>query len=73
VAATRFELLRAQALVDCTALAAGTATTGHFSESWSLTATGLLRTVTDSISYQTGRATRSSVYTSNLSCAPVAL
>jgi len=72
VAATRFEMLRATAAVSCTGLAAGSATTGRFSERWSLATSGLLRTVTDSISYTSGRTTRNTVYVAQISCAPKA-
>jgi len=72
VAASRIEMLRATAAVNCTGLAAGTATTGRFTESWTIITTGLLREVTETITYPSGRSTRSTVYVAQISCAPEA-
>ena len=73
VAASRFEMLRATAAVSCIGLAAGTATTGRFSESWTLTTSGLMRIVTETITYTSGQSTRTTVYSSYISCAPKAV
>ncbi|MDP3775538.1 MAG: prepilin-type N-terminal cleavage/methylation domain-containing protein [Gemmatimonadales bacterium] len=67
VASSRFEQLRAG---GCAALAAGSATTGKYSESWAIAVSGLLRTVTLTISYNDGRGTRSAVFATTISCAP---
>ncbi|MEK6610292.1 MAG: prepilin-type N-terminal cleavage/methylation domain-containing protein [Gemmatimonadota bacterium] len=67
VASTRFEQLRA---TSCATLAAGSATTGKYSESWTVTASGLLRTVTETVSYNNGSSLRSDVFASTISCAP---
>ena len=50
----------------------GSATTGKFSESWTITTSGLLKTVTVTVSYQTGTKTRTSTYVAYISCAPKA-
>ncbi|MBI1723748.1 MAG: prepilin-type N-terminal cleavage/methylation domain-containing protein [Gemmatimonadetes bacterium] len=67
VASSRFEQLRAG---DCATLTAGSATTGKYSESWTVAPSGLLRTVTLTISYNDGRGTRSAVFATTISCAP---
>lgn len=70
VASSRFERLRAGV---CATLAGGSATTGKYSESWTVTISGasnLLRTVTLTISYNDGRSTRSAVFATTISCAP---
>lgn len=67
VASTRFEQLRA---TSCATLADGSATTGKYSESWTVTASGLLRTVTETVSYNNGSSRRSDVFASTISCAP---
>jgi prepilin-type N-terminal cleavage/methylation domain-containing protein len=70
VAESRIEALTA---VNCTAIAAtGSATTGKFTETWAVTSSGLLRTVTVNVTYPSGRATRTSTYVAYISCAPKA-
>jgi prepilin-type N-terminal cleavage/methylation domain-containing protein len=57
VAQSRLEQLRNTArstIPNCTALASGSATTGVFSESWTVTGTGRSRTVTLQLSYRSG-------------------
>lgn len=65
VASSRFEILRAS---TCTTLANGTATTGKYSESWTIATAGQLKTVTLTITYNNGTTTRSDVYSSSISC-----
>jgi len=72
VAQTRFEGLRAAAIVNCATVVAGTASGSRYAERWSVTTSGYVRVVTDSVSYNTGRATRYAVYSTNISCAPEA-
>ncbi len=69
VVSSRFERLRA---LGCSQLAGGTATTGSYAETWSVTSTGDMRTVSLIVSYNTGRRTRSDTLTMNMSCAPQA-
>ncbi len=73
VASSRFEQLRATAAVNCANLAAGSATTGRYAESWTIATTGLMRTITVTVRYPSGRGTRTSSYTTNVSCAPKAV
>ena len=67
VASSRFELLRATA---CASLASGTATSGKYSESWTVSSSGQLVTVAETVTYVRGRASRSAVFTTYISCAP---
>jgi len=68
VAETRFEVLRG---TPCASLASGSATSGKFTETWRVTSvTTLLKTVTVTVSYPSGRTTRTASYTSQISCAP---
>lgn len=69
VASARFERLRATA---CASLASGEATTGKYSESWTVTSSGLLRKVSLTVSYPDGSSTRSDRFASTISCAPQA-
>ena len=70
VAASRIEVLNA---TPCASLpSTGSATTGAYTETWRVTSTGLLRTIDVSVSYSTGRATRTSTYVAYISCAPKA-
>jgi prepilin-type N-terminal cleavage/methylation domain-containing protein len=65
-AAAQLEQLRA---TPCASLAAtGSATVGIYSLSWTVTASGNLRTMTLTVSYPNGRSTRSDVYESERSC-----
>jgi len=67
VAASRIEVLRA---TPCATMAGGTATTGKFTESWTVTSVGtLLRAVTVTVSYSTGSTTRPASFTTQISCA----
>lgn len=67
VANARLEQLRA---TSCATLAAGSAETGKYSEAWTVTASGQLRTVTETVSYNNGRARRSDVFATTISCIP---
>jgi len=68
VAEARFETLRG---TPCASLASGSATSGKYTEAWRvITESTLLRTVIVSVSYNTGRATRTVDFTSQISCAP---
>ncbi len=67
VASTRFEQLRATA---CASLANGTATSGKYSESWTVSSSGQLVTVTETVTYVGSRVSRSAVFTTYISCAP---
>ena len=67
-AETRFEILRA---TPCASLANGTATSGRYAVAWRVTSvTALLRNVDVSVSYNAGRSTRTTSFTSQISCAP---
>lgn len=71
VAESRIESLTA---TPCASLATGgSATSGKFTESWRVTANGLLRTVEVSVSYPAGTSTRTSTYVAYISCAPKAV
>jgi prepilin-type N-terminal cleavage/methylation domain-containing protein len=66
VASAQIEQLRA---TPCASLAAsGTATKGIYSLSWTVTASGFLRTITLTVSYPNGRSTRSDVFETYRSC-----
>lgn len=67
VASSRFETLRA---TTCANLAAGSATTGKYSESWTIDTNGLLKTINLTIAYPDGNATRTAKFTTMISCAP---
>jgi prepilin-type N-terminal cleavage/methylation domain-containing protein len=70
VAESRIEALSA---TPCANIASsGSATTGKFTESWTVTTASLLKTVTVTVSYPSGRATRTSTYVAYISCAPKA-
>lgn len=69
VASSRFETLRA---TTCASLANGSATTGKFSESWTITTSSLLRTISLTISYRDGTSTRTANFSTTISCAPKA-
>src|SRR5438045_1082111 len=65
VAESRIEALTA---TPCASLASsGTATTGKFTESWTITTSNLLRTVTETVTYPAGRATRTATYIAYIS------
>jgi prepilin-type N-terminal cleavage/methylation domain-containing protein len=69
VAASRFDVLRA---TPCASLAGGTATTGKFSETWTVTTPSTYaRNVIDNVTYTASRRTRTSVFSTILSCAPI--
>jgi type IV pilus modification protein PilV len=67
VASSRFERLRATA---CASLASGTATSGKYSESWIVSASGQPVTVTETVTYVRSRSYRSVVFATYISCAP---
>ena len=70
VAASRIEAINA---TPCASIpTSGSATTGKFTETWRVTASGLLRTIDVSVSYTDGRKTRTSTYVAYVSCAPKA-
>jgi prepilin-type N-terminal cleavage/methylation domain-containing protein len=69
VASSRFEQLRA---ADCATLTGGSATTGRYTETWTVTSVSLLRVIELTVSYNDGTSTRSSTYATTISCAPVA-
>lgn len=71
VAESRIEALTATPCASITST--GSATTGKFTESWTVTSSGLLRTVSVSVSYPSGRTTRTSTYIAYISCAPKAI
>ena len=67
-AESRFEQLRSGV---CTTMASGSATTGDYTESWTVTSPAtLLRNVSLTITYRTGRGTRSTTFVTQISCAP---
>ena len=66
VAEERFESLRATA---CAALASGSTVERPYTLAWTVTTSGSLRTVALTVSYATGRATRSDSYSTTISCA----
>ena len=68
VAASRFDVLRA---TPCAYLAGGTATTGKFGEKWSVATVSNLRNVIDSVTYTASRRTRTSVFSTVLSCVAI--
>jgi prepilin-type N-terminal cleavage/methylation domain-containing protein len=69
-AASLFDSLRA---TSCASLgASGSATAGKFSHRWTVTTTGLMRTVVDTVTYAGTPFTRRSAYATWLSCAPEA-
>ncbi len=65
VAAARFDVLRS---TPCASMASGTATTGKFRESWTVTTVNQLRTVADTITFIANRRTRTVGFTSAISC-----
>ena len=70
VAESRIESLTA---VPCASMTStGSATTGKFTESWTVTTANLLRTITVTVTYPQGRGTRTSTYVAYRSCAPKA-
>ena len=70
VAESRIETLFA---TPCASMSSsGSASAGKYSESWTVTTSGLMRTITETVTYQTGRASRSSTYVAYKSCAPKA-
>jgi prepilin-type N-terminal cleavage/methylation domain-containing protein len=71
VAESRIELITG---TPCASIVStGSATVGRYTETWSVTTSGLLRTITETVSYNMGRATRSSTYVAYMSCAPKAI
>jgi prepilin-type N-terminal cleavage/methylation domain-containing protein len=70
VAESRIETIMATPCASITST--GSATAGKFTESWTVTTSGLLRTVTETVTYPTGRSTRSATYVAYKSCAPKA-
>jgi prepilin-type N-terminal cleavage/methylation domain-containing protein len=65
---TRFEILRG---TSCASMTNGSATSGKYTVTWTVTSTTtLLRTVLVTVSYPSGRSTRTVNYTSQISCAP---
>jgi prepilin-type N-terminal cleavage/methylation domain-containing protein len=69
VAGSRFDVLRA---TPCGSLAAsGTATAKKFNESWTVTTSGNLRMVIDSVTYVASRNTRTNAFSTVISCAPI--
>jgi len=68
IAAARFERLRFN--LCTTPSTGGTTVTDGFTETWVITSTSLLRTVTETITYPTGRGTRTVTYATEISCAP---
>jgi prepilin-type N-terminal cleavage/methylation domain-containing protein len=62
----RIEILRSTA---CTSLTSGTATEGAFTVGWTVGTTGNLRAVVVTVTYPTGRGTRTDTFTSAISCA----
>ena len=71
VAESRIESLNATPCANLTAT--GSATTGKYTESWTITSANLLRTITETVSYPYGRGTRTSTYVAYISCAPKAM
>jgi prepilin-type N-terminal cleavage/methylation domain-containing protein len=69
VAASRFEQLRA---ATCTTLSAGSATTGRYTERWTVTTSGQLRVVDLAITYNDGTSSRTATYSTAISCVPEA-
>lgn len=71
VAESRIEALTA---TPCASMStSGSATTGKFTETWTVTTANLLKTISVSVTYTTGRATRTSTYVAYVSCAPKAV
>jgi prepilin-type N-terminal cleavage/methylation domain-containing protein len=66
VAEGRFELLRA---TSCATLAGGSTVERPYTVAWTVTTSGSLRTVVLTVSYATGRATRTDSYSTTISCA----
>jgi len=62
----RFELLRA---TTCASLASGSTVEGPYTAVWTVATSGSLRTVGLTVSYATGRATRTDSYSTTISCA----
>lgn len=71
VAESRIEALTATPCASLTS--SGSATTGNFTETWTVSTANLLRTITVNVTYRTGKAaTRTSTYIAYMSCAPKA-
>jgi prepilin-type N-terminal cleavage/methylation domain-containing protein len=70
VAGSRFDVLRA---TPCGSLGtSGTATTlAKFNEKWAITTSGNLRSVVDSVTYIFSARSRTSVFSTVISCAPI--
>lgn len=71
VASARFENLRA---TPCASLASGTATTGPYSESWTVAVSpiaGILRDISLTVTYNSVPAPRTARYETQISCALV--
>jgi prepilin-type N-terminal cleavage/methylation domain-containing protein len=66
VAEGRFELLRATA---CASLASGSTVEAPYTVVWTVVTSGNLRTIGLTVSYPTGRRTRSDSYSTTISCA----
>jgi len=62
----RIDILRA---TPCASLAGGSATQGQYALTWTVASSGFLRTVNVTVSYNTGRGTRTDTYQSTISCA----
>jgi len=70
VAASRFDILRA---TPCGSIAAsGSSTSLKFTEHWGVATAGNLRNVVDTVTYIASRRTRTSIFSTILSCAPIA-
>ncbi len=68
VAESRIEQLTATPCANLSTT--GSATTGKFTESWTVTTANLLRTITETVSYPAGKTTRTATYVAYISCAP---
>lgn len=68
VAGSRFDVLRA---TPCASLSTGgTATSLKFNEKWTITTSGYLRSVTDSVTYIFNRKSRTVAFSTVISCYP---
>jgi prepilin-type N-terminal cleavage/methylation domain-containing protein len=69
VAASRFDILRS---TPCASISAsGSSTSGKFSEKWGVTTSGNLKSVVDSVTYIASRRTRTSIFSTMLSCVAI--
>ena len=68
VAESRIEQLTATPCANITST--GSATSGKFTESWTVTTANLLKTITETVTYPAGRTTRTATYIAYISCAP---